>query len=59
MAKKGNSIRIRLISESGYTYYTNKNPRTMTEKMEVRKYDPWTGKHEVFKEKKMPPHAKN
>jgi large subunit ribosomal protein L33 len=30
-----------------------KNPRTMTEKLEMRKYDPVARKHVVFKESKM------
>jgi large subunit ribosomal protein L33 len=30
-----------------------KNPRTMTEKLELRKYDPVARKHVIFKESKM------
>jgi large subunit ribosomal protein L33 len=30
-----------------------KNPRTMTEKLQLRKYDPVARKHVVFKESKM------
>ncbi|MAM35078.1 MAG: 50S ribosomal protein L33 [Alphaproteobacteria bacterium] len=75
MAKKGNTVKIRLISTgkntkgepTGYTYYIIKNPRNQTEKMKFRKYDPRavhpdTGKvgaHVMFEEKKMPPHKKN
>ena len=32
---------------------TRKNPRTKTEKMELKKYDPVVRKHVVFKESKM------
>ncbi len=68
MAKKSVAMKIRLESSAGtgYRYYTTKNPRTKTEKMKIKKYDPWatnteTGKrgmHVVFEEKKMPPHKK-
>jgi large subunit ribosomal protein L33 len=52
---KANSIQIRLVSteDTGYYYITRKNPRTQTEKMEVRKYDPVARKHTVFKEAKI------
>ncbi len=55
MAKKNTSILIRLVStaETGYFYVTKKNPRTMTGKMEVRKYDPKVRKHVTFKEAKI------
>jgi large subunit ribosomal protein L33 len=51
---------IRLVSSAGtgFTYYTNKNKRTMTSKLELKKYDPVVRKHVVFKEMKMPPHSK-
>jgi large subunit ribosomal protein L33 len=51
---------IRLVSSAGtgFTYYTNKNKRTMTSKLELKKYDPKVRKHVVFKEAKMPPHSK-
>lgn len=68
MAKKSVAMTIRLESSAGtgFRYYTTKNPRTKTEKMKFKKYDPWavnpeTGKrgmHVVFEEKKMPPHKK-
>ncbi len=52
---KANSIQIRLVSsaDTGYFYITRKNPRTKTEKMETRKYDPVARKHVVFKEAKI------
>jgi large subunit ribosomal protein L33 len=43
---------IKMVStaDSGYYYVTKKNPRTLTEKMEMRKYDPVVRKHVLFKE---------
>jgi large subunit ribosomal protein L33 len=51
---------IRLVSTAGtgFTYYTTKNKRTQTAKLEFKKYDPVARKHVVFKEQKMPPHSK-
>ncbi|MAC40633.1 MAG: 50S ribosomal protein L33 [Pelagibacterales bacterium] len=51
---KPTRIKIRLKStESGFFYVTKKNSRTMTEKMEVKKYDPVARKHVLFKEDKI------
>jgi large subunit ribosomal protein L33 len=52
---KSNSIQIKLVSsaDTGYYYITRKNPRTLTDKMEVRKYDPVARKHVMFKEYKI------
>ena len=54
MAKPA-SIKIKLESTAGtgYYYVTKKNPRTLTEKMTVRKYDPVARKHVEFKETKI------
>lgn len=54
MAKSA-TIKIKLVStaDTGYYYVTTKNPRTMTEKMVVRKYDPVVRKHVEFKEGKI------
>lgn len=54
MAKQA-TIQIKLESTAGtgYFYTTRKNPRTLTEKMEVRKYDPKVRKHVIFKETKI------
>lgn len=48
-------IKIRLVStaDTGFFYVTRKNPRNVTEKMEVRKYDPIAKKHVMFKEAKI------
>ena len=40
-------------AETGYYYVTKKNPRTQTEKLEMRKYDPVARKHVMFKEGKI------
>jgi large subunit ribosomal protein L33 len=52
---KPTSILIKMVSsaDTGFYYVTRKNPRTKTEKMELRKYDPVVRKHVVFKESKM------
>ncbi len=49
---KPRSILIKMVStaDTGYYYVTKKNPRTQTEKMEMRKYDPVVRKHVLFKE---------
>ncbi len=52
---KANSIQIKLVSsaETGFYYITRKNPRTLTDKVEMRKYDPVVRKHVMFKEAKI------
>ena len=52
---KPNTIQIKLVSsaKTGYYYVTKKNPRTQTEKLEFRKYDPVVRKHVMFKEAKI------
>ena len=52
---KASTILIKLEStaDTGYYYVTKKNPRTQTEKLELRKYDPVIRKHVVFKEGKI------
>ena len=54
MAKPA-AVKIKLESTAGtgYYYVTKKNPRTMTEKMAVKKYDPVARKHVEFKEAKI------
>ena len=54
MAKPA-TVKIKLVStaDTGYYYVTKKNPRTQTEKMSVRKYDPVVRKHVEFKEGKI------
>ena len=52
---KPNSILIKLVStaDTGFYYVTKKNPRNLTEKMELRKYDPVVRKHVMFREAKI------
>ena len=52
---KSNTIVIKLLStaDTGYYYVAKKNPRTQTEKLEFRKYDPVARKHVMFKEGKI------
>ena len=52
---KPSTVLVKLVSsaDTGYYYVTKKNPRTQTEKLEFRKYDPKARKHVAFKEQKM------
>ena len=52
---KPTTIKIRLVSsaDTGFFYVTKKNPRTQTEKLTFRKYDPVVSKHVDFKEAKI------
>jgi large subunit ribosomal protein L33 len=53
MAKKGNRVLVKLRStESGHIYYTEKNRRNDTNRLEMRKYDPIVRKHVLYKETK-------
>ena len=54
MAKPA-TVLIKMVStaETGYFYVTKKNPRTKTEKLELRKYDQVVRKHVLFKESKI------
>mgnify|MGYP001250445429 FL=1 len=63
MAKKS-SIKVRLVPEnkpdSAFNYYVKKpsSGDKAKVKLKVKKYNPITRKHEVFVEKKLPPHSK-
>jgi large subunit ribosomal protein L33 len=54
MAKPA-SLKIKLLSTAGtgFFYVTKKNPRTSTEKISFKKYDPIARKHVDFKETKI------
>jgi large subunit ribosomal protein L33 len=54
MAKPA-TILVKMVSsaDTGFYYVTKKNPRTLTEKLEFRKYDPVVRKHVMFKESKI------
>ncbi len=47
--------KIKLVSsaKTGHYYTTTKNKRTMTEKLELKKYDPVIRKHVMYKEAKI------
>ena len=52
---KPTTIKIRLNStaDTGFFYVTKKNPRTKTEKLKLKKYDPVVRKHVEFVEGKI------
>jgi large subunit ribosomal protein L33 len=47
--------KIKLVSSAGtgHFYTTTKNKRTMTDKLELKKYDPVARKHVIYKEGKI------
>ena len=63
MAKK-TSKKIRLVPESkpdsSFFYYVKKptSGEKSKVKLKIKKYNPATRKHEIFIEKKLPPHSK-
>ncbi len=63
MAKK-TSIKVRLVPESkpdsSFFYYVKKPTSGLKAKvkLKIKKYNPDTRKHEMFVEKKLPPHSK-
>jgi large subunit ribosomal protein L33 len=52
---KTSTVLIKLVSsaDTGFFYVTRKNPRTKTNKLELKKFDPVARKHVVFKEAKI------
>jgi large subunit ribosomal protein L33 len=52
---KPNTILVKLEStaDTGYFYVASKNPKKMTEKLNLKKYDPVARKHVEFKETKL------
>jgi len=52
---KATTVKIKLESTAGtgFYYVTKKNPRTLTEKLTMKKYDPVVRKHVEFKETKI------
>ena len=48
-------LKVKLVStaDTGYYYVTRKNPRTKTEKLSMKKYDPVARKHVEFRESKI------
>ncbi|ALD91436.1 50S ribosomal protein L33 [Cupriavidus gilardii] len=55
MASKGGRDKIKLESTAGtgHFYTTDKNKRTMPEKMSIKKFDPVARKHVEYKETKI------
>jgi len=54
MAKpKTDKIKLLSAAGTGFFYVTKKNPKTATDKISFRKYDPVARKHVVFKEAKI------
>ena len=52
---KPTTLKVKLLStaDTGFYYVTKKNPRTKTEKLSMKKYDPVVRKHVEFKESKI------
>ncbi len=52
---KPTGLKIKLVSTAGtgFYYVAKKNPRTKTEKLSFRKYDPKARKHVEFRESKI------
>lgn len=48
-------LKVKLVStaDTGYYYVTKKNPRTKTEKLSMKKYDPVARRHVEFRESKI------
>ena len=46
-------IRLNSSAGTGHFYTTTKNKKTMTGKMEIKKYDPMARKHVMYKEGKI------
>lgn len=52
---RGATEKIKLVSsaDTGHFYTTTKNKRTMTGKLEIKKFDPKARKHVLYKEAKI------
>ena len=46
-------IRMNSTAGTGHFYTTDKNKRTMPDKLEMKKYDPVARKHVIYKETKL------
>jgi large subunit ribosomal protein L33 len=46
-------IKLESTAGTGHFYTTDKNKRTMPEKMEIKKFDPVARKHVIYKEMKL------
>ena len=52
---KPSTVKIKMVSsaDTGFFYVTKKNPKTKTEKLTLKKYDPVARKHVEFREGKI------
>jgi large subunit ribosomal protein L33 len=46
-------IKLESSAGTGHFYTTTKNKKTMTDKMEIKKFDPKARKHVIYKENKI------
>jgi large subunit ribosomal protein L33 len=53
MASKRDKIRMVSSAGTGHFYTTDKNKKTTTDKLEMKKYDPVVRKHVAYKEAKI------
>jgi large subunit ribosomal protein L33 len=53
MASKRDKIRLVSSADTGHFYTTDKNKKTTTDKIEMKKYDPVARKHVIYKEAKI------
>ena len=55
MASKGAREKIKLVSsaDTGHYYTTSKNKRSISGKLEIKKFDPKIRKHVMYKEAKI------
>jgi large subunit ribosomal protein L33 len=53
MASKRDKIRLVSSAGTGHFYTTDKNKKTTTDKIEMKKYDPVVRKHVIYKEAKI------
>lgn len=53
--KRNKNLLVKLVSTAGtgFYYVKKRNPKTLTEKLTFRKYDPRVRKHVDFKEEKI------
>ena len=54
-SKSKKNLLVKLVSTAGtgYFYVKKRNPKTITEKLSFKKYDPKARKHVLFKERKL------
>jgi large subunit ribosomal protein L33 len=53
MASKRDKIRLVSSADTGHFYTTDKNKKTTTDKIEMKKYDPVVRKHVIYNEAKI------